>query len=71
MARPTAAGQPPVRAGRPHESLEYEFHRKLLLDTTFDKLSEELAAPNYLAGAITIDMYNELERVHQLIHDAL
>ena len=44
---------------------------QLLLDTTFDELSEELADPNYLADVITIDMHNELKRVHQMIHDEL
>lgn len=43
----------------------------LLLDTTFDKLSEELADPNYLLGVLTTDEHNQLKRVHQMIHDAL
>lgn len=44
---------------------------ELGLDTSFDKLSGELADPNYLPGFLSSDTRNKLMMVHQMIHDAL
>ena len=52
--------------------LTYKFPSgQLGLDTTFDKLSGELADPSYLPGFLSTDIRNKLMTVHQMIHDAL
>lgn len=52
--------------------LTYRFPSgQLGVDTTFDKLSGQLADPGYLPGFLSTDMRNKLMMVHRMIHDAL